>query len=99
MRVKPAHLSIRREFAQTRRGSLIPIYVARYHGVLLGDWVYYVSDQFFFALPDGKILYREPVGKKLAFRKPQRRLNKRIALVKLADLRQATVTLMKRDLL
>lgn len=99
MRLKPANLSIRRSFVQTASGNILPVYLATYRGLLLGDWVHCGGDNFFFSLPNGKILYRGVQTKSFIFRVPKSRLNRRMALVRLSDLRKATLTLLKRDLL
>jgi len=99
MRVKPARLSIRKGFVQTRHGTFIPAYFASYRGLLLGDWVHYGGGDYFFLLPNGKVLYRGVGPKALVFRDPKPRLHKRTALVRSEDLRKATLSLLKRDLI
>jgi hypothetical protein len=99
MRVKPANLGIKKGFVQTTRGAIVPIYVATYHGVALGEWVSVGGDQYFFSLPDGRNLYGDTDGKTLIFRIPKRRLEKRIALVRLINLRKATLKLLEIGLL
>lgn len=99
MRVKPANLALRKAFVQTSQGAILPTYVATYHGRLLGDWVHFGGGDFFFSLPNGKVLYRGVGPKAFVFRDPKPRLLKRMELVTLPELRNATLTLLKRGLL